>query len=155
VSPANGSLGVPVGTVITVTTTAPLAAQSIQQANLVLLKAGAPVALQSFVLSSSGTVLSLAPQKNLEPATQYTIQVSGLADMFGDAVVVPTSSFTTKAVAPPNFNPNAITFSFPDANGNIHVSAPAGSFQPGTRVLIVDQTNGLVLSLTALNDGSI
>ncbi len=157
VSPADGSLGVPVSTVITVTTTAPLNAQSIQQSNLVLKAAngGAPVALQSFVLSTSGTVLSFAPQKNLDPATQYTIQVSGLADIFGGAVVVPSSSFTTKAVAPPNFDPNAITFSFPDANGNIHVSAPAGSLPPGTRVLIVDQTNGLVLSLTALNDGSV
>jgi hypothetical protein len=155
ISPADGSLGVPVSTVITVTTTAPLNAQSIQQANLVLLKSGAPVALQSFVLSNSGTVLSLAPQKNLDPATQYTVHVSGLADIFGGAVIVPSSTFTTKAVAPPNFDPNAITFSFPDANGNIHVSAPAGSLPPGTRVMIVDQTNGLVLSLTALNDGSI
>jgi hypothetical protein len=155
ISPADGSLGVPVSTVITVTTTAPLNAQSIQQANLVLLKSGAPVALQSFVLSNSGTVLSFAPQTNLDPATQYTIHVSGLADIFGGAVIVPSATFTTKAVAPPNFNPNAITFSFPDANGNIHVSAPAGSLPPGTRVMIVDQTNGLVLSLTALNDGSI
>src|ERR1044071_9915693 len=155
ISPADGSLGVPVSTVITVTTTSPLNAQSIQQANLVLLKSGAPVALQSFVLSNSGTVLSFAPQKNLDPATQYTVQVSGLADIFGGAVIVPSSTFTTKSVAPPNFDPNAITFSFPDANGNIHVSAPAGSLPPGTRVMIVDQTNGLVLSLTALNDGSI
>ena len=155
ISPADGSLGVPVSTVITVTTTAPLNAQSIQQANLVLLKSGAPVALQSFVLSNSGTVLSFAPQTNLDPATQYTIHVSGLADIFGGAVIVPSSTFTTKAVAPANFDPNAITFSFPDANGNIHVSAPAGSLPPGTRVMIVDQTNGLVLSLTALNDGSI
>ena len=158
ISPADGSLGIPVSTTITVTATAPLNAQSIQQANLVLLKGaagGTPVALQSFVLSSSGTVLSFAPQKNLDPATQYTVQVSGLADIFGGAVIVPQSTFTTKAVAPPNFDPNAITFSFPDANGNIHVSAPAGSLPPGTRVMIIDQTNGLVLSLTALNDGSI
>jgi hypothetical protein len=157
VSPADGSLGVPVSTVITVTTTAPLNVQSIQQSNLVLkaTNGGAPVALQSFVLSTSGTVLSFAPQKNLDPATQYIIQVSGLADIFGGAVIVPSSTFTTKAVAAPNFDPNAITFSFPDANANIHVSAPAGSLPPGTRVLIIDQTNGLVLSLTAVNDGSL
>jgi hypothetical protein len=154
-SPADGSLGVPASTVITVTTTAPLNSQSIQQANLVLLKSGAPVALQPFVLSNSGTVLSFAPQKNLDPATQYTIHVSGLADIFGGAIIVPSATFTTKAVAPPNFNPNAITFSFPDANGNIHVSAPAGSLPPGTRVMIVDQTNAFVLSLTTLNDGSV
>src|SRR5262249_46091694 len=56
---------------------------------------------------------------------------------------------------PLNFDPNQITFSFPDQNGNIHVSAPAGSLPQGTRVLIVDQTNAVVLSLTAFNDGSL
>src|SRR5213078_182760 len=110
VSPADGTLGVPASTVITVTTTAPLNPQSILQSNLVLLKgnstSGTPVTLQPFVLSSSGTVLSFAPQQNLDAATQYTIQVSGLADTFGGAVVVRVSSFTTKAVAPLNFNPN-------------------------------------------------
>jgi hypothetical protein len=159
VSPADGSLGVPPSTTITITTTAPLNPQSIVQANLVLLQgtasSGTPVPVQAFVLSSSGTVLSFAPVSNLQPATQYTIQVSGLADTFGGAVVVPTSSFTTKAVAPLNFDPNAITFSFPDQNGNIQVSAPAGSLPPGTSVLIVDVSNGAVLSLTALNDGSL
>jgi len=159
VSPADGALGVPASTVITVTTTAPINPQSISQGNLVLLKgtasAGTPVALQPFVLSSSGTVLSFAPQKNLDPATQYTIQVSRLADNFGSAVIVPPSSFTTKAVALLNFDPNALTFSFPDTNGNIHVGAPAGSLPPGTKVLIIDQSSGLVLSLTALNDGSV
>jgi hypothetical protein len=111
--------------------------------------------VQPFVLSSSGTVLSFAPVSNLQPATQYTIQVTGLADTFGGAVVVPSSSFTTKAVAPLTFDPNAIIFSFPDQNGNIHVSAPAGSLPPGTRVLIIDQGNAIVLSLTVLNDGSL
>lgn len=159
VSPADGTLGVLVSTTITVTTTAPLNPQSISQANLVLLKgtasSGTPVQLQPFVLSSSGTVLSFAPVANLDPATQYTIEVAGLADNFGGAVVVPVSSFTTKAVAALNFDPNAITFSFPDANGNIQVTAPAGSLPSGTQILIVDQTSGLVLTLTALNDGSV
>lgn len=159
VSPADGTLGVPSSTTITITTTAPLNPQSIVQSNLVLQQgtatSGTPLPIQPFVLSSSGTVLSFAPVSNLQPATQYTIQVSGLADTFGGAVVVPTSSFTTKAVTPPNVDPNAITFSFPDANGNIQVTAPAGSLTPGTRVQIVDQGNGIVLSLTALNDGSV
>src|SRR5207245_3452356 len=135
-------------TVITVTTTAPINPQSIQQSNLQLFKGPLSgnqlVPLQPFVLSTSGTVLSIAPQNNLDPATQYTVQVAGLADTFGSAISVPASTFTTKAIAPLNFNPNAITFSFPDANGNIHVSAPAGSLPPGTKVLIIDQTNGVI-----------
>jgi hypothetical protein len=100
-------------------------------------------------------VLSLAPVSNLDSATQYTVVVTGLADTFGGAVVVPTSSFTTKAVVALNVDPNAITFSFPDDNGNIQVSAPAGSLKPGTTVMIVDLGNGTVLSLTAFNDGSV
>ena len=159
VAPADGTLGVPTSTTITITTTAPLNPQSIVQANLVLLQgtasSGTPVPVQPFVLSSSGTVLSFAPVSNLNPATQYTIQVSGLADTFGGAIVVPVSSFTTKAIAALTVNPNAITFSFPDANGNIQVSAPAGSLTPGSTVMIVDLGNGIVLSLTALNDGSV
>src|SRR5262249_8776147 len=53
------------------------------------------------------------------------------------------------------FDPNAITFSFPDQSGNIHASAPAGSLPSGTKVTIVDQSNAVVLSLTAFNDGSL
>jgi Bacterial Ig-like domain/Viral BACON domain/Bacterial Ig domain len=160
VSPADGTLGVPTSTIITITTSAPLNPQSIVQSNLSLAKGpasapGAPVPLQPFILSTAGTTLTFAPASNLDPATQYTIQVSGLADTSGGAISVPTSSFTTKAAAPLNFDPNAITFAFPDQNGNIHVSAPAGSLPPGTTVLIVDQSNAVVISLTALNDGSV
>ncbi|HET7752212.1 MAG TPA: Ig-like domain-containing protein, partial [Terriglobales bacterium] len=160
VTPADGTLGVPTSTIITINTTAPLNPQSIVQSNLSLVKGpasapGAPVPLQNFILSASGTTLTFAPVSNLDPATQYTIQVSGLADASGGAIAVPTSSFTTKAVAALNFDPNAITFAFPDQNGNIHVSAPAGSLPPGTKVLIIDQGNAVVVSFTAFNDGSV
>jgi hypothetical protein len=160
VLPADGSLGVPTSTIITVTAPVPISPASISQSNLVLFKGtasspGASVPLQQFVLSVSGTQLTFAPVNNLDPAAQYTVQVGGLTDGGGGAIVVPTSTFTTKATAPLNFDPNQITFAFPDANGNVHVSAPAGSLPPGTKVTIVDQTNAVVLSLTAFNDGSL
>jgi hypothetical protein len=159
VSPSDGSLGVPVSTIITVTSPVALNPQTVQQNNIALFQGkpsapGAPVA-QSFVLSASGTVLTITPAQNLNPATQYTVQVSGLADAGSGAIVVPTSSFTTQANQPLTFDPNAITFAFPDQNGNIQVSAPAGSLPPGTRVVIIDQSNAVVLSLTAFNDGSL
>src|SRR5260370_31551854 len=50
---------------------------------------------------------------------------------------------------------NALVVGMPDQNGNVAVSAAANSFPPGTTILIVDQTNGVVLSLTAFNDGSV
>ncbi|HEY6308046.1 MAG TPA: Ig-like domain-containing protein, partial [Candidatus Angelobacter sp.] len=160
ISPADQSLGVSVSTIITVTSPVPLDPKSIVQNNLLLVKGtssapGAPVALQPFILSTSGTTLTFAPVQNLDAAAQYTAQVTGLADMGGGAIVVPTSTFTTKANQPLTFDPNAITFGFPDQNGNIHVSAPAGSLSSGTKVLIVDQTNAVVLSITAFNDGSL
>jgi hypothetical protein len=155
ISPADGSLGVTVSTTITVTTSAPLDPATVPQASLTLSQGVTPVPVGAIVLSQSGTTLSFAPVVNLNPATQYTVRVSGLSDVFHNPVVVPTSTFTTKAAAPPTFDPNAITFSFPDQNGNIHVTAPAGSLPPGTMVLIVDQSNGIVLSLTAGNDGSL
>jgi hypothetical protein len=163
VSPANKSLGVSVSTIITITSPVPIDPNTIVPANLVLFQGtpaapGATVPLQTnppFILSASGTVLTFAPAQNLNPATQYTIQVTGLADPGRGAIVVPASSFTTLANQPLAFDPNAITFAFPDANGNIHVSAPAGSLPAGTTVLIIDATNGIVLSLTAFNDGSL
>ena len=54
----------------------------------------------------------MTPQNNLDPAVQYTVQVAGLADSFGGAISVPASTFTTKAAAVFNFDPNQITFSF-------------------------------------------
>jgi hypothetical protein len=155
VSPADQSLGVPVSTQISITTTAPLDPAAVGQATFSLLQGVTPVPLQAPVFSVSGTVLTYAPQNNLQPSTQYKAQVTGLRDIFQNPVVVPTVTFTTKSVIAPNFDPSAIIFSFPDQNGNIHVSAPAGSLQSGTKVLIVDQSNAVVLSLTAVNDGSL
>jgi hypothetical protein len=160
VTPADGTLGVSTSTIITITTSAALNPQSVVQGKLSLVQGpasapGAPVPLQPFILSTAGATLTFAPVSNLDPATQYTIHVSGLADVSGGAISVPVSSFTTKASAPLNFDPNAITFAMPDQNGNIHVSAPAGSLPPGTQVLIIDQGNAVVVSFTVLNDGSL
>lgn len=160
VTPADGSLGVPASAIITITSPVAIDPATVVPGNVALFQGtsttpGPPVSLLSRVLSVSGTVLTLTPAQNLDPATQYTLQVSGLADKGQGAIVVPASSFTTKANQPLTFDPNAITFAFPDQNGNIHVSAPAGSLPPGTKVLIIDQSNAVVLSLTAFNDGSL
>lgn len=53
---------------------------------------GAPVPLLHSILSASGTALTFAPAQNLNPATQYTVQVSGLADPGAGAIVVPTAA---------------------------------------------------------------
>jgi len=55
----------------------------------------------------------------------------------------------------PVYNLKALTFSFPDADGLVTVSAPNGTFPPGTEILIINGGNGVVLGLTAGNDGQV
>src|SRR5947209_1081895 len=85
----------------------------------------------------------------------YTLAASRIASTVGGLISIPAITFTTQANTPPTFDPKALVFAMPDQNGNVAISAPAGSFPAGTTILIVDQTNGVVLSLTAFNDGSV
>jgi hypothetical protein len=48
-----------------------------------------------------------------------------------------------------------LTFSFPDEQGFVHVQAPAGTFPPGSTILIINAMNGFVATLTADNDGAV
>ncbi len=161
VDPADGAVGVDPNAGITVTAADPLDPATATAANVQLFQVGSaggagnqPVAVR-FVLAQGNRQLSIFPLAALQPATRYTLQVAGLATAVGGLVAVPSVTFTTRAVAPPNFNPDALVFAFPDADGNVAVAAPAGSFPAGSKLLIVDQTNGVVLTLTAGNDGSV
>lgn len=158
VSPANGAAAVSVSSQIEITTTAPLNPASLPTANMKLFK-GAAAANQTValrpVLSGSGRVLALVPQARLEPAATYTLQATGLADIYGGTVSVPSVSFTTLADVAPVYDTNKLSFSFPDAQGNVRVKAPAGTFPAGTRLLIVNAGNGVVVSFTTNNEGVI
>ncbi len=158
VDPADGALGVDPTAGMTVTATDSLSPATVAAASIQLFQAGSagnpPVAVR-FVLGQGNRQISIFPLAALQPATRYTLQVSGLATAVGGPVAVPTVSFTTRSVTPASFDPNALVFAFPDANGDVQVSAPAHSFPAGSKVLIVDQTNGVVLSLTAGNDGAV
>ena len=48
-----------------------------------------------------------------------------------------------------------IEFMMPDENGEVEAIALPGSFEPASVIVIVNDTNGAVLTLTAGNDGSI
>lgn len=158
VVPADGALGVDPSAAITITSAVALNPATVTEANIQLFEVGtsgnSPVAVR-FVLAQGNRQVSVFPLAALQASTRYTLQVSGLATAVGGLVSVPSVTFTTRAVTPPNFNANALVFAFPDAEGNVAVSAPSGSFPPGTRVLIVNQTNGVVISLTVGNDGSV
>jgi hypothetical protein len=157
-TPPNGAVGVPLTAEIDITAPDPFNQATVTATSVTLTQnsqgAGTPVPVR-FIFSLGGTRLSAFPLSALQPSTSYTLAASGIANSLGGLIAVPTITFTTQAVTPPSFNPSALVFVMPNANGNVAISAPAGSFPPGTTILIVDQTNGVVLSLTAGNDGSV
>jgi hypothetical protein len=156
ITPADNATNVSLTVQIDIDATAAISSTTADAAHARLVRAGdgQPVAVRA-ILSASGRTLSLVPQARLDASTRYRVDVSGLTDVSGAAIVAPASSFTTRSDAPPQYDLTRIVFAMPDANGNIHVSAPAGSLPPGTNVLIVDSGNGIVISFTAGNDGSV
>jgi hypothetical protein len=158
VTPPNGAVGVPLTAEIDITAGDAFNQAAVTTANVTLTQTGqgsnVPVPVR-FVFSQGGTKLAVFPLTALQPSTTYTVAASGLANGVGGLIAVPTVSFTTQAITPPNFNTDALVFAMPDQNDNVSISTPANSFPPGTTILIVDQTNGVVLSLTVANDGSV
>ena len=156
VTPANGALGVPLTAEIDITAADAFNPATATSSSVVLTAAGSntPIALR-FVFSAANTKLAVFPLTALQASTQYTLQASGLANALGGLISVPTTSFTTAAIVAPTYNTNALVFAMPDSNGNVAISAPANSFPAGSTILIVDQTNGVVYSLTVFNDGSV
>ncbi|MGE0454278.1 MAG: RHS repeat-associated core domain-containing protein [Vicinamibacteria bacterium] len=113
-----------------------------------------PVAVR-LVLSGSAKTLSVIPQAALAFGTRYRLNVSGLVDAFGGAVAVPATTFRTRDDVAPEYQLDAIVFSFPDENGLVKVTAPAGTLPPGTSILIINAGSGGVATFTAENDGSL
>jgi RHS repeat-associated protein len=158
VTPAQGAVGVPTNTTIELDTTAAIDRTSATADTLRLFKgpvANAQSVLVQIVVSASGRTVSIVPATTLDPATAYTVVVAGLRDTHGALVVVPATTFSTRDHAASVLDPEALTFSMPDAGGLVHISAPAGSLPPITTILLVNTGNGVVLSLTAGNDGSL
>jgi Bacterial Ig-like domain/Bacterial Ig domain len=158
IAPPNGAVGVPLTAEIDITAPDPFNQAAITATSVTLTQNGqgtntaVPI---RFVFSLGGTRLSVFPQSALQPSTTYTLAASGLANVLGGLIAVPTVTFTTQAITPPSFKTDALVFGMPDQNGNIQISAPANSFPPGSTILLMDQTNGIVLSLTVFNDGSV
>jgi hypothetical protein len=135
VSPASGALIAP-NSQLTVSVDTALDPSKITAANIHLRKTAdaASVALR-FVLSGSGKTLTIVPtppagaSENavaLDFSTDYTLEATGLKTALGGDVLVPTVNFRTKDDTPPVYNTSALTFSFPEADGNVTVKAPAG-----------------------------
>ena len=156
ITPANGAVGVPLTAEIDIRANDAFNPASVTSSSVVLTAAGssAPVALR-FVFSAGNTKLAAFPLAALQPSTQYTLLASGLANTLGGLISVPATTFTTAGLTPPTYSTTALVFGMPGSDGNVEISAPAGSFPPGMTILIVDQSNGVVYSLTVFNDGSV
>ena len=150
VTPVDGTLGVSVSAQITITSTTALNAASLGALRLLDNGDAVPTHL---ALSGSGKTLAVVPDENLKFETGYTLEAASLADIFGGAVTVPETSFTTRAKAALSVNEEALSLSLPDDNGIVQVSG--SDLPPGTTVLLVNAGNGVVLSLTVDNDGNL
>lgn len=158
VTPADGAVAQSVTVQVDIASAAPLDPATVTVQNVKLLRGdpaeghAVPVRL---VLAASGRRLSVVPEAALEFSTPYTLQAGGLTDRTATAVIVPVTTFTTRADTPPVYDLTRLTFSFPDENGLVHLTAPLGSLPPGMQVLVLDASNGNVLTTTAGNDGSL
>lgn len=154
ITPENGALHVPTSVQIEIVATAPIRASSANNATIKLRNsAGTSVALR-FVFSGSGLTVAAIPQSLLTPGETYTVTVSGLGDIYNGFITLAPVTFTTSPDVPPDYDTQKVTFTMPGADGLVTVSAPAGSLPPGTRVMVVNAGNGIVVSFTVGNDGS-
>jgi RHS repeat-associated protein len=173
VTPASGATNVEVNEPLSLTSPLAIDPATVSAANVHLRSVPADpdvepaeVALR-LVLSGSGKQLSIIPfvpptdpptvppPPALTFSTDYVLEITGLQDAFGGLITAPTTTFRTKADVKPVIDLTAITFSLPDADGLVRVSAVNGALLPGTTVLIINGGNGVVVSLTAGNDGQL
>jgi hypothetical protein len=113
-----------------------------------------PVAYRA-VLSGSGRTLAIVPQARLAEGGTYAVAISGLADAVGGAVIVPPITFTTQDTSAPQYEADLLTFSFPDEQGRVTLSGPAGTLAPGSSILVINESTGEVATVAVNNDGSV
>lgn len=146
VTPSDGALGVSISAQIDVASSTPLA----QGPSLSLLEGGVGVPVR-LVLSGSGRSLAVIPEVSLKHETTYTLEAATLADVFGGAVVIPQTTFTTGSKEALSADAEDVKLSLPGDNGIVEVSA--FGLPPGTTVLLVNSGNGIVVSFTYAVDG--
>jgi len=155
VSPADGEKGVSRSAVVTVELSEAVAADGVTASSFRVLRSSdqAPVAGR-ITLGTGRRSIAFLPDSALEPVTAYTVSLtSDIADSAGNALLPFHSTFTTVAPDSADLDPDAVKVSFPDADGNVTVSAEAGSFEAGASITIVNVTNGVVVSSEVSFDG--
>jgi len=94
VVPPTGATGVPVNARVEVVLSAAVSVTSVGS-NAITVSAGGTQVAGAIIVSSDRTTLIFTPSSLLAVSTTYTVNVSGLVDQAGNAVVPFTSSFAT------------------------------------------------------------
>ena len=156
VSPPDGAAGISLAPAITVTFSEPVDPNSVTLATFSLTKADTTPVPGRVIVGAGNVTASFLPDASLDAITGYVIAATaGIFDTTGNALLPFTSSFTTLDDSIPDLNPDALTVSFPDADGMVTVQAPAFSFEPDAAVTILNVTNGIVVTGNVASDGSL
>jgi hypothetical protein len=154
VNPPDGERGVPQAASIRLSFSEPVVPETVTLSSLSLKKSDGTAVEGRVTVGSGNRSASFLPSSNLEPLTAYEVSATdAITDTSGNGLLPFTSSFTTVDLAPPPFDPDAVTVTFPDATGQVTVSSPAGSFESGASVLIINNTSGIVVSGVVNPDG--
>jgi methionine-rich copper-binding protein CopC len=117
-SPLSGATGVDPAANISATFSEDIAPTSLNAASVTL--SGASGVAASVSYNVANRTVTLDPNVDLDPSSTYTVQLSGaITDLFGNALVPVSWSFTTAAPAPDTAPPTVISISPADAAANI------------------------------------
>ncbi|MDH3999436.1 MAG: Ig-like domain-containing protein, partial [Desulfuromonadales bacterium] len=157
IKPADGATGVEPGQAISVTFSEALDRASVTESAIVLKDVDGEVVPGIFTFSADGASISLHPAVTLDSESVYSLTLAAsLSDqqgyLLGESIV---SHFTVRDTTPPPMPPaGSISATFPDANGQISVTATQGSAEIGSTVLIINDNSGAIVAVIPNADGS-
>ncbi|HSF18160.1 MAG TPA: Ig-like domain-containing protein [Vicinamibacteria bacterium] len=155
-TPLDGAVGVSLSPSIRLTFSEPVDPTTISTSSISVRRADQTPVSGRAVLGVGNLSVSFLPDDNLEPLTNYiVVATSAVQDMTSNSLLPFASSFTTLDDSIAERNPDALTVSFPDADGFVTIAAPAFSFEPGSSVTTVNLTNGVVVTGNVDTDGSL
>lgn len=153
-SPSATRTNVALADPVRITFSEPIQAASVKQQNFSLSSATGGVAC-TLELSGGNTVVTMRHATPLDPATVYTVTVSGVADAAGYLMAAPfTASFTSLDTNPPPAPPAAnLAATIPSADGSTTVTGTQGSAGLHDTLYIVNLATGARTQVQVKPDG--
>ncbi len=152
VSPVSGASDVPVSGSVRVSFTKPVTPASLTSSSFRLTTtAGSPVAATVTVLPGNQAA-TLLPASSLAPGTSYRVGLTtAVQDLYGHPLVAPfQSTFATAPIQPVSsrLTPERITISYPDTQGFVTITIPAGLIPAGAVLVALNTTLGSSTTVT-------